>query len=39
MHHNVLNGFLDVRPAVFAAGAGQATFRNFRYWPRVEAPA
>jgi hypothetical protein len=31
MDHNVLGGFLDVRPAVFAAGKGQATFRNFRY--------
>ena len=39
MHHNVLGGFLDVRPAVFAAGSGQATFRNFRYWPEVKAPA
>jgi xylan 1,4-beta-xylosidase len=38
MNHNVLNGFLDVRPAVFAAGQGQATFRNFRYWPEVNAP-
>jgi xylan 1,4-beta-xylosidase len=36
MHHNVLGGFLDVRPAIFAAGAGQATFRNFRYWPEVD---
>ena len=39
MHHNVLGGFLDVRPAVFAAGIGQATFRNFRYWPEVKAPS
>lgn len=38
MDHNVLGGFLDVRPAVFAAGEGQATFRNFRYWPKVNAP-
>jgi xylan 1,4-beta-xylosidase len=39
MHHNVLGGFLDVRPAVYACGAGQATFRNFRYWPEVKSPA
>jgi beta-xylosidase len=39
MHHNVLGGFLDVRPAVFAAGSGQATFRSFRYWPEAKAPA
>ncbi|MGO9338647.1 MAG: family 43 glycosylhydrolase [Terracidiphilus sp.] len=38
MNHNVLGGFLDVRPALFAAGQGQATFRNFRYWPEVKAP-
>jgi beta-xylosidase len=39
MQHNVLGGFLDVRPAVFAAGKGQATFRNFRYWAEVKVPA
>ncbi|HEY3706628.1 MAG TPA: family 43 glycosylhydrolase [Terracidiphilus sp.] len=39
MHHNVLGGFLDVRPAVFAAGKGQATFRSFRYWPGAQPPA
>jgi len=38
MNHNVLGGFLDVRPAVFAAGGGAAIFRNFRYWPEVNAP-
>lgn len=38
MEHNVLGGFLDVRPAVFAAGTGQATFRAFRYWPEVKGP-
>jgi beta-xylosidase len=38
MHHNVLGGFLDVRPALFAAGAGQATFRGFRFWPEVKVP-
>ncbi|HWG22364.1 MAG TPA: family 43 glycosylhydrolase [Terracidiphilus sp.] len=39
MDHNVLGGFLDVRPAVFAAGKGHATFRSFRYWPEVKVPA
>jgi beta-xylosidase len=39
MNHNVLGGFLDVRPAVYACGSGKATFRAFRYWPRVNAPA
>jgi beta-xylosidase len=38
LHHNVLGGFLDLRPAVFACGQGHATFRNFRYWPEVKAP-
>jgi xylan 1,4-beta-xylosidase len=38
MDHNVLGGFLDVRPAVFAAGSGHATFRNFRYWREVKSP-
>ena len=39
MDHNVLGGFLDVRPAVYACGSGKATFRNFRYWPSAEVPA
>ena len=39
MHHNVLGGFLDLRPAVFAAGSGSASLRNFRYWPEAKAPA
>lgn len=39
MHHNVLGGFLDLRPAVFAAGSGSTSFRNFRYWPEAKAPA
>jgi xylan 1,4-beta-xylosidase len=39
MDHNVLGGFLDVRPAVYACGSGKATFRNFRYWPEVNVPA
>jgi xylan 1,4-beta-xylosidase len=38
MHHNVLGGFLDTRPAVIATGRGQATFRSFRYWPQVKVP-
>jgi beta-xylosidase len=38
MDHNVLGGFLDVRPALCAYGAGKATFRGFRYWPEVKAP-
>jgi len=38
MHHNVLGNFLDVRPAVYACGTGKATFKNFRYWPEVNAP-
>jgi xylan 1,4-beta-xylosidase len=33
MHHNVLGGFLDVRPALSAWGTGNAIFRSFRYWP------
>jgi beta-xylosidase len=39
MHHNVLGGFLDLRPAVFAAGSGSTSFRNFRYWPEANVPA
>jgi len=39
MQHNVLGGFLDVRPALYACGAGKATLRNFRYWPEVKVPA
>jgi beta-xylosidase len=38
MQHNVLNGFLDVRPALYACGSGKATLRNFRYWAEVKAP-
>lgn len=36
MNHNVIGGFLDVRPALAAWGSGCATFRNFRYWPEVK---
>ncbi len=38
MQHNVLGGFLDVRPAVYACGTGRATFRNFRYWAGIQVP-
>lgn len=38
MHHNVLGGFLDVRPALCAWGSGNALFRNFQYWPEVKLP-
>jgi beta-xylosidase len=30
-HHNVRNGFMALKPGLFAAGAGAARFRNFRY--------
>jgi beta-xylosidase len=30
-HHNVRGGFMALRPAVFAAGRGEARFRNFIY--------
>ena len=39
MHHNVLGGFLDVRPAVYACGSGKAMFRNFRYFSEARVPA
>jgi beta-xylosidase len=39
MNHNVLDGFLDVRPAVYAAGSGKATLRAFHFWPGVNVPA
>jgi xylan 1,4-beta-xylosidase len=39
MDHNVLGGFLDVRPAVYAVGQGKATFRAFRYWAGTKIPA
>lgn len=29
--HNVFDGFLSVRPGIFAAGKGKATFSCFRY--------
>ena len=30
-HHNVFGGFLSLRPAVYAAGSGTVTLRDFRY--------
>ena len=39
MDHNVLGGFLDVRPALSCWGTGNATFRSFKYWPEVNLPA
>jgi xylan 1,4-beta-xylosidase len=38
MQHNVLGGFLGVRPAMYASGSGNATIRNFRFWPKVNSP-
>jgi xylan 1,4-beta-xylosidase len=38
MHHNVLGGFLDVRPALYSCGSGKATLRSFRYWPKANVP-
>lgn len=30
-HHNVADGFISLRPAIYAAGRGEVRFRNFRY--------
>jgi len=30
-HHNVAGDFLSLRPAIYAAGAGEVRIRNFRY--------
>lgn len=30
-HHNVAEGFLSLRPALIATGAGEVRFRNFKY--------
>lgn len=30
-NHNVADGFLSLRPGVYAAGEGKATFRNLTY--------
>ncbi len=32
-HHNTLGGFLSLRAGLFAAGQGEATFREFIYTP------
>lgn len=34
LNHNMGGGFLSLRPALFAAGAGTATFRELRYRAR-----
>jgi beta-xylosidase len=31
LNHNVLGGFLDLRPALYACGSGHATFRSFKH--------
>jgi xylan 1,4-beta-xylosidase len=31
MNHNVLGGFLSLRPALYACGSGKAVFRSFRH--------
>jgi beta-xylosidase len=31
VNHNVLGGFLDLRPALYACGSGRATFKSFRH--------
>jgi len=31
LHHNVFGGFLSLRVGVYAAGAGRAILRDFRY--------
>lgn len=31
INHNVLGGFLSLRPALYACGSGQAIFRSFRH--------
>jgi beta-xylosidase len=30
-HHNVRGGFLMLRPGLYSSGAGEATFRDFRF--------
>jgi beta-xylosidase len=30
-HHNVAYDFLSLRPAIYAAGDGEARFRNLKY--------
>lgn len=31
INHNVLGGFLSLRPALYACGSGHAVFRSFRH--------
>ena len=31
MHHNVLGGFLSLRPAIYSAGAGSIVIGDFTY--------
>ena len=38
MEHNILGGFLGVRPALYASGSGSAIIRNFRFWPKASSP-
>ena len=38
MQHNLLGGYLSVRPAMYACGSARAKIRNFRYWPNVNSP-
>lgn len=35
-HHNVRGGFMSLKPGLFAAGQGEARFRDFRYRSRAE---
>jgi xylan 1,4-beta-xylosidase len=35
INHNVLGGFLSLRPALYACGSGHAVFRSFRYTNRL----
>ena len=30
-HHNVRGGFLSLKPGLYAAGSGEARFRNLRF--------
>jgi xylan 1,4-beta-xylosidase len=39
INHNVLGGFLSLRPALYACGSGHAVFRSFRYVDRAVPPA
>lgn len=37
-HHNVRGGFLMLRPGLYAAGPGEARFRDFRFRALPDAP-